>query len=366
MKRVHVLTAGFGSPNGRAFLMPLILHERALRDEGIQITFFFERSRGLTDCDVLVVDSKFHSPRWASDGDAVMEEFQDFRDQVRCVIFLDILDSAGWDHARPLPLVTLYCKAQLLRDRETYLDPLYGYRVFSDYYHREHGVEDNEPVWSEPVANPADLKKLTVSWNSGLADYSWLGPYRMAAYQRFQLKALLRFPKAFHPPGLAREKETQCRIGTGYLRRSVAHQREQLAKRLAGRLDTGKLSRRRFIRELRASKVAVSPFGLGEITLRDFEIFMNGALMLKPDMSAIDTWPDLYRDGETMIAHRWDLADVEEKLDAILSDYAAHIAIAAEGQAHYRRHLCGPEAGEIFAAHFAAILAKADRLAAAA
>lgn len=361
--RVHVLTAGFGSPNGRAFLMPLILHERALRDAGIPISFFYAHSPGLTDCDVLVVDSKYHSPRWATESDAVMEEFQAFREQVRCVIFVDILDSAGWDHARPLPLVTLYCKAQLLRDRERYLKPMYGYRIFSDYYHREHDIADQEPVWSEPVADPADLEKMTVSWNSALADYSWLGPYWMAAFHRLPVSALLQFPKSFRPPDAERVKETSCRIGVRYLRHSVSFQRERLSEILCNRLDTGKLSRRRYLNELRTSKIAISPFGLGEITLRDFEIFMCGALLLKPDMSPLETWPDLYRDSETMIGHRWDLSDLEEKLDTILTDYPAYLDIAAEGQARYRKHLSGPDAGTLFTTHLTSILAKADKLA---
>ena len=360
---VHILTAGFSSPNGRAFLMPLILHRQALEDAGISVKLFRGRTAELTHCDVLIVDSKYHSPRWAAESDAVMEEFEDFRDQVRCVIFADILDSAGWDHARPLPLVTLYCKAQLLKDRSAYLKPLYGYRIFSDYYHRKPGIEDDEPVRSEPVADPGDLEKLTVGWNSGLADYSWLGPYRMAGYERVHLPAFIRFPDNFHVPSGARAKDVSCRIGTGYLRKSAAYQRQRLAEILRKRLETAKLSRRRYLSELGQSKVAISPFGLGEITLRDFEIFMSGALLFKPDMSQIETWPDLFKDGETMVAHRWDLTDVEEKLEMILSDYPSYLDIAAQGQARYRAHLCGPDAGALFVAHFASILAKAERLA---
>lgn len=361
--QIHVLTAGFTTPNGRAFLMPLVLHWRALREAGCHVKLFFSRTAELTDCDVLIVDSKFHSPRWAADSDGVMAEFQDYRASVPKLIYVDILDSASWDHARPLPLVTLYCKAQLFRDRTLHTRPLYGYRLFSDYYHRNKDVEDSQPVWSEPVADPAHLDKLTVSWNSGLADYSWTGPYRMAAYQRLPLPQLLRFPRAFTPPSPSRPKDVSCRMGTSYLRESVAWQRKQMARMLRRHLDTRKLGRRRYLGELARSKVVISPFGLGEITLRDFEIFLGGALMLKPDMSAIETWPDLYRDGETMVAHRWDLEDMEEKLEEILSGYSSFLDIAAEGQNCYRRHLCGPDAAELFVAHFRSILHKAERLA---
>ena len=77
-------------------------------------------------CDVLVVDSKYYSPRWAHENETILAEIAGFRDNLDSVIFVDILDSASWDQARVLPHVTLYCKAQLLRDRNTYLKPLYG------------------------------------------------------------------------------------------------------------------------------------------------------------------------------------------------------------------------------------------------
>jgi len=64
-----------------------------------------------------------------------------------------------------------------------------------------------------------------------------------------------------------------------------------------------------------------------------------------------------------MVAHRWDLTDVEEKLEMILSDYPSYLDIAAEGQACYREHLSGPDAGALFVDHFTSILAKADQLA---
>jgi hypothetical protein len=360
VRRVHVLTAGFTSPNGRAFLMPLILHRQALADAGIAIHIFEESKPALIDCDILVLDSKFHSGRWASDSEGVLAELAAFKERISRIILADILDSAGFDHVRQLPFVTLYCKAQLLHDRNAYLHRFYGYRAYSDYYHRIFGVEDEQPVWSEPISDPVELKKMTVGWNSSLADYSWAGPYRMAAYNWAKAQGLLRFPVALHPVAAGRDKSLSCRIGTAYLRRSVAFQREEMARRLKTRVDTRKVSRRRYLRELQQSKIAISPFGLGEITLRDFEIFLSGALLLKPDMSGIETWPDLYRDRETMVAHRWDLADLDEKIEGILSNETERRDIAAAGQANYRKYLSGPDAGALFADHFAAIVEKCD------
>jgi Glycosyl transferases group 1 len=361
---VHVLTTGFSSPNGCAFLMPLIMHRRAVGDLGVTIRFFERDAAAVTDCDILIIDSKYHSQNWAAHTERNLAAYERFQKQVGKVILADILDSSGFDHVRQQPFVTLHCKAQLLRDRRAYLSPLYGYRPYTDYYHRHNGVEDDEPVWSEPLKSLADLDKMTVGWNSALADYSWFGPYRMAAYRRMPINALLRYSDSFQSPNSIRPIAVTCRIGTQYQRRSIGYQRSIVAQQLEQRIETGKLTRRCYLEELRQSKVAISPFGLGEITLRDFEIFLSGAAMLKPDMSEIETWPDLYRDGETMVSCRWDMTDLDEKIDYLLSHDTQRREIAAAGQADYRKYLSGPCAGELFANHFESILEKCKALAA--
>lgn len=358
MKRIHVLTAGFTSPSGQAFLMPLLLHRRALAQAGLDVRLFHRPLAQLTECDALLLDGKYFAPRWAGKTESALEEIDSYRQKVANLIYVDLLDSAGWDHARALPYVRLYCKPQVLRDRSCYLRPMYGYRDFSDYYHRKLGVNDRVPVFSEPVADPSLLDKLTVSWNLALADYSWPGPYQMNLYRYVQAPALLRFPTTFYSPSVPRSNGVSCRIWTQYIRDSVSFQRRRLAKMMVGRIGTEKLSRRRYIAELRNSKIGMSPFGYGEIALRDFEIILNGAIMLKPDMSGLETWPDVYRDGETMVAHRWDLSDVEEKIDAILTNYKSCTEIAVRAQAAYRTHLCDPGAGWLFAEHLSGIIAK--------
>jgi len=363
-RRVHVLTAGFSSPNGRAFLMPLIVHREALRDLGISIHIFENYSAAVADCDILVVDSKFHSRRWARESEAVLAEYASFQQRIGKVILADILDSTGFDHVRQLPYVTLHCKAQLLRDRRAYLQPFYAHRPFADYYRRNVSGLDDCPAWSEPIARESDLEKMTVGWNSALADYSWLGPYRMAAYQKIRVSALVRFPVSFYPPDAPRSKSISCRIGTTYKNRAVAYQRQEIVRRLSGKIDVGKVSRRRYLGELRQSKIALSPFGLGEITLRDFEIFLAGAALLKPDMSSIETWPDFYRDGETMVAHKWDLSDLDGKIDWLLSNESSRRQIAKVGQLQYRQYLSGPQASVLFAEHFNGIVRKCEALAA--
>lgn len=359
MTRVNVLAGGFDTPNGRAFLFPLIAWRDALRDGGLDIRIFSRATDDLADCDALLVDSKFHRYRWLNQKRETLDEFARWAQRCR-LIYCDTTDSSGSLLTDLLPIVHGYAKSQLIRDRAAYLRPMYGHRPFTDYYHREQGVTDADPEWSPVVTDRTLLAKLRVSWNSGLADYSLRGPSRMALYQRLPLPGLLRFPNPSRSPSASRPQDISCRFGTDYPRASVAIQRRTIRDKLAGRIDTRKLSRRGYFRELETSKVAVSPFGYGEITLKDFEVFLTGGLLLKPDMTHMETWPDLFRGGDTMLAHRWDLSDFESVLNDAVANYDRHSEKAAAGQDAYREHTSGESASALFAQQLRQIIASAS------
>jgi len=353
--RVHLLTEGFASPNGRAFLFPLLVWGYVLRESGIDLRLFRKESEALTDADLLIIDSKVHRHRWAEGEAELLDTYATWRD--RCpLIFYDNSDSAGWLLHQALPVVDGYFKNQLLGDRSLYGHSLYGRRYHSDFYHRLDGVEDKRPEQGTPVIDPMLLGKLRVGWNSGLADYSLNGPARMALFAKLPLKGLLRFPQAMTPAAGLRTLDLSCRFGSGYARRSVAWQRLRIRQLLGARCATDKLGRRRYYRELCRSRIVVSPFGLGEITLKDFEVFLSGGLLLKPDMSHMQTWPDFYQEGETCLMHRLDLEDLEQRIDESLNDEQRRLEIAERGQAYYLQHTVGPLAAERFAAHLGELL----------
>lgn len=356
MRNVHILTKGFASSNGIAFLFPLHVHRRRLVDVGLRFRCFTRRAPELTACDVLIVDSRFYSRRWAHDESAALDELAAFAEQVPALLYFDISDSTGWLQSQVLPVVSRYYKAQLLKDREGYRQPHYGNRVYGDYYHREFGVVDDDPVTSRPVARPEDLAKLRVSWNSGLADYSLSGPILMALRRHLPIDALLKFPRRFTDPRVPRSIPLACRFGTSYARRSVAFQRERIRATLGGHMATDKISRRAYLAEMRRCRAVVSPFGFGEITLKDFEAMLCGALLVKPSMAHLETWPDLFRDGETMAAHRWDLSDLEEVIEGILDDDARRMELAEGAQSLYRHHIASEAGYQDFCQRFRTII----------
>ncbi len=354
--RIHILTAGFSTPNGRAVLYPMIIYRKALRARGLDSVFFNRLSDALTDCDVLIVEGRYYTRRWAPDREGVLGELRHFYDKVPKVFMFDDVDSSGWDHAHCLPYVTALFKNQALKDRSLYGKAHYGYRLHTDYAYREQDVVDSNPDFSIPVEDPELLKKVKVSWNSSLADYSFLGLYYDELYRHFPWKGFLSFPRKCVSAGGIRPQDVTCRYSVNYARETIAWQRKAIQEKMRDKVPTDRLSRKAYFAEMEQSQVVLSPFGYGEINYRDYETFLAGALLMKPDMSHMETWPDLYRKGETYISHCWDLSDFDEKLDDILGNYERYVEVAQAGQDNYRRYLCGPDAEELFCQRFSEIL----------
>ncbi|MEK9707452.1 MAG: glycosyltransferase [Alphaproteobacteria bacterium] len=356
--RVHILSDGFTSPNARAFAFPLLRHRRALGEAGIALKFFAQDTPDLTECDLLIVDSKHFTGPARGQPDHVRQALESYRAKCDSTVWFDTTDSAGWVFGGALETAKAYYKNQLLADRKRYLEPMHGRRAPSDFYHRHASVTDPQDDDAPQVREAGLLERLQVSWNSGLADYSRFGPRRMAAYRHLRCGALLQWPRRFGDPRGSRTNEVSCRFGTAYDRPSVAHQRLEIRRRLSDRMPTDKLGRGAYLHEMETSRVVVSPFGLGEITLKDFEVFLSGALLLKPDMSHMETWPDLFREGETMRAFNWDLDDLEATLANALADPGRSAEIAAAGQAHYRSFVNDTTGREAFVSRFREIVTR--------
>ena len=69
------------------------------------------------------------------------------------------------------------------------------------------------------------------------------------------------------------------------------------------------------------SKIILAPFGFGEIAPRDLEATMFGSVLIKPDMSHLETFPNLYIPYKTYVPCKHDFSDLNEKIDYVLSDF---------------------------------------------
>lgn len=363
MISVHILTEGFRTMNSRALLYPMLRYRAALKDRGITVTVFHELGEGLRDCKVLIIDSKFYKNDWGDGPELVLDELARFTDDVDSFLWFDTTDSTGTLQTRVLPYVDGYYKNQVLRDRDAYSRPMYGERPFTDYYHREYGIDDHDPVRHRPIEDNRELDKLRISWNFGLADYSPSLPAVKRIFERLPYWCFERLPHDLYlgnvgwtNPETYRENDVAGRFSVDYDRETIKHQRKQMADLVSKWADTSFVSRREFWTELRDSKLVVSPFGWGEPCFRDFEGFRSGCLLVKPAMDHLETWPPFYEDGETMIAVDWSLEDLEDTIEDCLDNYGDLRTIAACAQTRYRNYLVGDSARRRFVDRFERLL----------
>ena len=90
----------------------------------------------------------------------------------------------------------------------------------------------------------------------------------------------------------------------------------------------------KYFKKLKNSRVSISPFGWGEINYRDYESLIYGSLLLKPNMSHIDTWPNLYR-SDLFTSYHWDCSDLKVKLEELLRNYSKYQIIAKRANKFY-------------------------------
>jgi hypothetical protein len=213
--------------------------------------------------------------------------------------------------------VDLYYKKSLFNDSLMFTRATYGHTNLTEYYGHLYALDDQMTDWG---IQPSMLEKLRLAPNF-LTD-----PELSYALQLGSAVAYAKKDIDLH----ARLGGTKAVGWYGEMRRH--------ASRVVGELSglrvvqgTG-VSRRIFMDELRRSKACFSPFGYGEICWRDIEAFAAGAVLIKPDMSHLRTEPDLYRDGETYVACRWDFGDLAEKTNYVLSNGEKMASIAANAR----------------------------------
>ena len=249
------------------------------------------------------------------------------RKKYDCIAFFHDDAGGGIPRLEVLPYTDyFYCKAAF-KDREIYKRHLYGKELYSDYYHRKYGVQD--PDWTDrPVIKDVrELDKLRISWNIGIGDFPrgqtrQRAGYTVARYLGIPVvKAFYLRNVAFHPENNKGIFDAHCRIGL-ISRPSISFQRSLILDTVKNdrAFITGSVKQSVFNKEVMNSKITISPFGWGELCLRDFEAVQNGSLLLKPDMSHIETWPDIFIPDETYVPFDWDAETLIEKTHRYLDN----------------------------------------------
>ncbi len=352
--KVNVLTT-YNSPNSLGFIYPFVVNRQLLMERGVTFGFYENIRPDIYACDAIFLNSKFFRSWHTGRQRELYETLAVFKKKIKKVIWFDTADSTGTTQFNVMPFVDGYYKSQVLKDRSLYEKSFYGNRIFTDYYKALFGKEDTDAAHEESEKDSAlsvplkkeHICKFGVSWNSGMNDwgiyiynYTYTG---LAARLRSRLPFGVNYSAGFMPPASERKTDVCGRIGLSHARNTVRLQREKIAGILKTKfgVNTATVSRARYIGELRDSRVAVSPFGLGEISCRDFEIITSGALLFKQDMSHLETWPPLYANDETYASFSWDLSDFEDKLRTLISSGEKIKKISENAQHAYEYYLYG-------------------------
>lgn len=274
------------------------------------------------------------------------------RESCKKIVWLDTADSTGNCQFEVMPYVDVYLKKQLLKDKDLYTKRLYGTKLYTDFYYRSLKIEDEKINEEYVLLRPEDKDKLKTSWNIGISDFWTNTRYSIVRPRKMAL-----------PQPISVEKERTITLffnGTmnysplnGYQRRRVIELMESDI-RTSTPSPTAKMSHKEYVESMKSTKASISPFGWGEICYRDFESFVYGSTLIKPDMSAVETYPNFFMENETYVPIKWDFSDYTEILESI--DSEEYKKIAQNAQNLYMSHINSAFGKENFVKHILSVI----------
>ena len=358
--------------NDYAFAFPVYKRLRFLQELGYTIRIFLGARTPPVGGDMLIISSKYFIERYRAEiknryqfPDEVayqqkcLEEINERRRRYDTIVFYDAQDSTGTIQDFFFDAVDAYAKNQLERERSVYQAPWIGFRRFidrlcKDKYGEAPGV--GQDIGRSKGLGEDQISKLVLGWNSSLAIYSRPRPL-FKRYHYSCLRGRLPLPCFWGVPSVtapARERPVAVTCRSSFKKRHRLYQDHRRpaveAARRYGQSE-GFLPRRAYFEELESSKVSIAPIGYGELTYRDYESIVSGAHIVKPCMSHIETFPNLYLANETYTPCAMSYEDIDDVLERVLHNERDRVMIAEHAQHHYLSYFeYGPN--DKFCTHF--------------
>lgn len=226
----------------------------------------------------------------------------------RPVVLLERTDGAQLRASREyLGRVAGVVKSYLFRDRQDYN------RIFDRAHvrllHRA-GIKASRPLYRDSLPKPQlsgdEVAKLCVG-------YSGFGCHEI-------IRACVETDVDFDAP---RSCEVHCAATVNYEDTEV-HTHRRLALECAESWGSAAIAtegrgtpREQYYADILNSKAVLCPWGWGEATYRDYEAMALGAVVIKPDTSHVESWPDIYQAGKTYVPCRPDFVGVHAKIQDI-------------------------------------------------
>lgn len=259
-------------------------------------------------CNFDIIGLKLSFLTTPAEANNIVRRIAGLKDQARLVYF-DGDDDLCVQFTEIPALCDLYIKKHAFVDRTRYGNPTIGKSNLTDYVHRQFGISfQDDPIPHSPGLEERDWTKIRVLAN--IAEDDKINEL----YRRIPT-----FPAGDRPYDIVCRATVNEKSWIFPLRNRVSSTLEPLSENFNLLMPTSRVPQSQYYEEMLSSKLCVSPFGYGEICWRDFETILCGAVLVKPDMSHIETYPNIFVPGETYLPVRWDLSDLPETCEAVLA-----------------------------------------------
>lgn len=340
MTTINVLT-NTTFPCSRAFNRPLSVSKKILKGKKLSIKFCLNLNQKILESDILFINSNVFRTYWTDKKEDIFSFLEKARSAGQKIIWFDTTDSTWSTQFEILPYVDQYLKNQIFKDKKQYLIKYRTGRIFTDFFEKIYKVGETEYEYLIPEENQLD--KIDIGWSSCFENYNE-SRFSIPTKLSNKLDPLIcnistgSFKINFTDPNSKRNNDITSRFGLSHSRKSVVAHRKAIKELVEkNNVDCGSIPFREYFKELRNSRISISPFGVGEFCYRDYESIVCGAVLVKPDMSHLRTWPDLYQNNITYIPHKWDLSDFEKVIDDLINNPEKCCRIAKNAQAIYRK-----------------------------
>jgi hypothetical protein len=229
------------------------------------------------------------------------------------IIYFDGDDDLCIQWPAILPHVDSYIKKHVFRNKLSYLQRFVGKSNLHDYVSNTFGHSFSERDYGNY------REGYTFIPDSGPVPIDQLDKIKLG----FNLAVDRHIMKLYHCqdrlPPTAKENDIIFRGSVAQenwsynLRKDIEPALRRLEKSYRVLIPSRRVMLEEYYHEMMSSKICVSPFGYGEICWRDFEAILCRCLLLKPDVSHLETNPDIFRPHETYVPVLWDFSDLDEK-----------------------------------------------------
>lgn len=246
--------------------------------------------------------------------------FNQLREKYDRIFYFDDNASAKIWHPSILKKVDYYFKTKVYQSYEEYLKPDQSIPPYVKYYAEMLGEKIPYNI-DQPKIEKEDLDKIRLSWNLGIGYYPmYTFVFRSASVLAHLISPsfankYLNFLQRFIKYNVKNKKKNLVSAQYSIYDKNYlyAYQRKHITENNSDDLlYTKKENNFSYNKTLQKSNIVLSPFGYGEICFRDFEAVLTRGLLIKPNMSHIKTWPDIYIENKTYVSIKWDLKDYKE------------------------------------------------------